>query len=53
MLSGASVAVVAEKFKKLQNRAVRILMCANYDSNIDELRHVPRTGFGLAQISKI
>ena len=28
---------LSEKLQKLQNRAARILMCANYDSNIDEL----------------
>ena len=28
---------LSEIFQKLQNRASRILMCANYDSNIDEL----------------
>ena len=26
---------LSEKLQKLQNRAARILMCANYDSNID------------------
>jgi len=31
------VAVVSEKLQKLQNRAARILMWANYDANIDEL----------------
>ena len=28
---------LSEKLQKLQNRAAHILMCANYDSNIDEL----------------
>ena len=28
---------LSEKLQKLQNRAARILMCANYDSNIDKL----------------
>ena len=28
---------LCENLQKLQNRAARILMCANYDSNIDEL----------------
>ena len=28
---------LSEKLQKLQNRAARILMCANYDTNIDEL----------------
>ena len=28
---------LSEKLQKLQNRAARILMCANYDSNINEL----------------
>ena len=28
---------ISEKLQKLQNRAARILICANYDSNIDEL----------------
>jgi len=37
VLSMETVAVVSEIFQKLQNRAARILMCANYDSNIDEL----------------
>ena len=28
---------LSEKLQKLQNRAARILMCANYDSSFDEL----------------
>ena len=32
---------LSEKLQKLQNRAARILMCANYDSIIDELFRAP------------
>ena len=31
---------LSEKLQKLQNRAARILMCANYDSDIDKLFRV-------------
>ena len=34
---GNSGSGLSEKLQKLQNPAARILMCANYDSNIDEL----------------
>jgi len=34
---GSGLTGLSEKLQKLQNREARILMCANHDSNIDEL----------------
>ena len=34
---GNRACALSEKLQKLQNRAARIFMCANYDSNIDEI----------------
>ena len=41
VISGNGGSGLSEKFQKLQNLAARILMCANYDSNIDPWFRVP------------